>query len=330
VAWLTFANVTELDTPNLDTMFTNVGALTVIPCTANGTNTIVLTPIANTPPLSSYTSGAPVFAFLAAATSTGSVTVNVAGIGAQNLYKQHGGTQVGANDLLSGHVYYCGFNSTIGGFVLLADQTATVVPAVQVYLTGSGTYTTPAGATYLFVKMVGSGSGGGASTGGNGSNTATDTSFGSWTALHGTFGNGNGGAGGTGGGPGVNGVGTQLERINGQDGGYGATNSSAGVVSWGGIGGSTSFYGGGGRQTSAAVGATAKTNSGGGGSGGSPNGGSVVSGGGGGAGESVSFLINAPAATYAYVVGAHGTGGTGGGNNGGDGADGRILVMAYF
>ena len=72
----TFANVSELDTPQLDANFAAVAALGTIPCGCTGTNALTLTPAANTPTISAYTNQAPVFSFIAANNSTNVVTIN--------------------------------------------------------------------------------------------------------------------------------------------------------------------------------------------------------------------------------------------------------------
>ena len=87
-------------------------------------------------------------------------------------------------------------------------------PQVSVFSSGtSQTYTTPVGALYLKLRMVGGG-GGSAATTNNGAN-GTDTSFGSWTAIHGNgggHGNASGASAGIGGTGGVNGTGTLITR----------------------------------------------------------------------------------------------------------------------
>lgn len=200
------------------------------------------------------------------------------------------------------------------------------LPAITVYTSGSGTFTTPAGATHLFVEGVGGGGGGAGSgttpgAGGNGG----DTTFGTLT-----------GGGGTGavltnvtanaGGVGTNGD----DNIPGGTGG--GVNTSL-ATSFGGTGGGTAFGSStpvlaGGFQLAGIAGAT---NTGAGGSGAS-NGATGPAGGGGGGGGGFKKLITSPSATYSYGVGAGGTAGTAGtsGAAGGAGAAGKIIVMAYF
>ena len=131
-----FANVTELDTPQLDADFNAVAALGVIPCTASGTNTIVLTPGANTPTISAYTSNAPEFSFEAANTSTGAMTISILGVGGKNVYKNNGATAAGANDFIQGSLYKVSYNAALnsaaGGWVILNQgATASAAGAVQ-------------------------------------------------------------------------------------------------------------------------------------------------------------------------------------------------------
>jgi len=189
-------------------------------------------------------------------------------------------------------------------------QSLRQAPQVSAFTSGtSQTYTTPVGALYLKLRMVGGGGGGGAAATNTGS-VGTDTSFGSWTAIHGNGGTG-GGAGGLGGTGGVNGTGTVIARV---DGAAGSTTNNSNQ-NGGGQGGVSPFGGAGTGRTVNAAGTAAGANSGSGGGGGGNSAGS--GGGGGGAGEYVEALIPAPAATYIYTVGGGGNGGAAGGQAGG-------------
>lgn len=131
-----FANVTALLTPELDENFEAVAALGVIPCTAVGTDTILLTPVANTPTITAYTNTAPVFGFKAAATNTGAVTLSVSGVGGKNVYKANGATALVAGDFIVGRLYFVSFNSSLnsgaGGWVVTnPGATAATAGAVQ-------------------------------------------------------------------------------------------------------------------------------------------------------------------------------------------------------
>lgn len=139
MALIAFANVSELDTPDLDTNFNVVAALGGIRCTATGTDTIALTTVAtgNQPAVAAYTDNWPVFSFIAAGTTTTTpVTININGIGAKTVYKSNGAAAIGASDFVTGSIYYVAYNSTLnssaGGFMLLTPgATAATAGAVQ-------------------------------------------------------------------------------------------------------------------------------------------------------------------------------------------------------
>ena len=145
----TFAAVTELDTPQLDANFNALGALTVIPCTCAGTNTLTLTPAANTPLVSAYTNFAPIFAFIAANTNTTAVTANIAGIGAVNVYKANGSVAVVSGDIVAGNLYYLGYNAALnsgnGGLVILNPS---FVSTASQFIIGATVGTLTAATTY--------------------------------------------------------------------------------------------------------------------------------------------------------------------------------------
>jgi len=197
---------------------------------------------------------------------------------------------------------------------------------VQRFTSGSGTYTPTAGTLFARVRMVGGGGGGAAQVTNNGA-VGGDTSFGSWTAIHGNGGvtaTGAGGAGGTGG---VNSTGTLITRVDGQNGGQGG-NFTATFSS---VGGASVFGGAGPASGHGNAGVAAKANTGSGGSGGTGTGGSSNAGAGGGAGEYVEFFMTAAqiGASQAYAVGAGGAGGAAGTLAGGNGAAGIIIVEEY-
>lgn len=192
-------------------------------------------------------------------------------------------------------------------------------PTFTSYTSGSGTYTTPKGVTYLKIKMVGGGGGGGALTTNSGGGGG-DTTFGTATAGAGGGGGPGGGANGSGGsatlGSDMSGV-----AIHGQPGGEGV---GTGTPSGG--GGMSPYFGGGG-QMSSGNGRDAQANTGGGGSGAS---GGSQSSNGGGSGGFIEATIVAPSATYSYGVGSAGSAGTSGGKPGGAGAAGQILIEEYY
>lgn len=123
---VTFANLAA--GPELlslfDTQFAAVGALTVIPCTATGTNSLALTPFSNTPTVSAYANYA-LYSFVAPNTTTGVLTVAVSGLNSKKVYLAGGTIQASTNDLVSGALYIIMYNSALdsatGGFVLIVN-----------------------------------------------------------------------------------------------------------------------------------------------------------------------------------------------------------------
>jgi hypothetical protein len=206
-----------------------------------------------------------------------------------------------------------------------SDQAIPLSPTSQVFLSGSGTYTTPAGVRYIEVEMVGGGGGGGGAGNATAAASGGATTFGSLTAGGGSGATqSTGAAGGTA-------SGGQVNILGG--GGQGGVPSSAGVLAGiGGVGGS-SFFSGGGASSYATVNpsANAPANSGGGGGGGAStnSGATVASGGGGGAGAYCRALIASPAASYPYSVGTGGTGATGTAA-GGNGGSGVVIVKEHY
>lgn len=201
-------------------------------------------------------------------------------------------------------------------------------PTRTVLTSGSGTYTTPSGATRINVRIWGAGGGGGGSgTGsfGTASTAGGNTTFSTLTANGGAQGGTSTSlsfsAGGTASGGDVN--------LTGMDGM--ASASVAFTAAFSGDGGLSSLGGAGRGSYPGGPGQSAKANtgSGGGAAGGS---GGVAPGCSGAAGGFSEKLITAPSATYSYAVGAKGTGGLAGtsGFNAGDGAAGLIVVDEYY
>jgi hypothetical protein len=202
-------------------------------------------------------------------------------------------------------------------------------PQVTVYTSGSGTYTTPAGALYLVVEGIGGGGGGGGS--GSGS-SAGQGGFGGDTTFGMSFLKGSGGGLGQAAscpGAGVGGSATGGDINIGGISGAGCFNVT--TTAWGGQGCSSPFGSGGAPGYGPNAGEAAAT-AGGSGGGGAGFGGTGTTGGGGGCGGYFQKLITSPAASYPYAVGAAGTAGTAGtsGAAGGAGASGLIEVTAYF
>jgi hypothetical protein len=201
---------------------------------------------------------------------------------------------------------------TLTGTVGLATRT------VQVFTSGSGTYTTPTGCKAISIRCVGGGGGGaGAGSGAGAGGSGGSTTFSTLTAAFGTGGavTGSGGTGGAG----TNGD-LNVQGGNGGFGGGGATqNAGGGGSSPLGCGGGVVPYGGYNGTAAAGYGA-------GGGGASSPASGS---GGGGGAGGYVEKLISSPSATYSYAIGAAGAAGAGG-TIGTAGTSGVIIVTESY
>jgi hypothetical protein len=192
-------------------------------------------------------------------------------------------------------------------------------PTRQVFTIGSGTYTTPTGATRINVRMSGGGAGGTGSgtSGGSAAGNGGDTTFGTLTASGGAINAGTVGAGTNG-------------DIN-ISGGAGALGSSTNTDTYGAHGGG-SVLGSGGVGGRPAGGAGSAGVLGGGGGGGGGNVSSFGSGASGSGGGYVEKLITGPSANYAYAVGAAGTAGGAGtsGGAGGAGGAGIIIVDEYY
>jgi len=139
----------------LDTQFSAVAALGSIPCAAAGQNTISLTPFTNTPTVVSYTDLAPSFVFAAAQTSTGSVQINAALIGARNAYKWNGAQQCGGGDIVAGQVYRAtplqALNGGAGGFVVDTVGLNNNATSIQFIIDGGGVAITTGVKGYLHI-----------------------------------------------------------------------------------------------------------------------------------------------------------------------------------
>jgi hypothetical protein len=254
---------------------------------------------------------------------------------ATGIYVNTGRVQFGAG----GYIQWAdGTKSTTsagGGGAVIAS-----VPTRQVFTSGYGTYTTPAGVRQLRIRMVGGGGGGGSgqnsATGTAGSSTTWITAGSTIAAQGGSGGptftaGGLPGAGGTGG-AGGSGVfaSSSVFRF---DGGDGASGSDV-VGASGGSGGNSCLGGGGGASnwgSGYVAGKDGKANTGGGGGGGNTYGSGAVTGSGGGAGECVELIISSNIQpTYYYQVGAGGPGGSASAANGGAGGKGVIIVDEVY
>lgn len=227
--------------------------------------------------------------------------------------------------------------STASTSILTINATIASQPTVQKFLSGSGTYTTPAGVKYIRVRMVGGGGGGGGGgvlgSSGSGGGGGT-TTFGS--SLLTCTGGGAGSASGTA--PTASGGTATLNSpalglaINGGS-GNGGSNGSTNAALAGGPGAPGPFGGGGGPGEAGQNGGSGATNSGSGGGGGGVQAvASGDSGNGAGAGAFIDALITSPSTTYAYAVGVGGTNGTAGtsGNPGGAGGSGVVIVEEFY
>lgn len=121
---VTFANLTEALLSYLDDNFAAIGALTPIPCTVTGTNTLALTANSDTPTVAAY-SNYMQFSGIAAATNSGAVTAQVDSLGALNVYKDTpaGPVVLTGGEIVSGClielVYDSALNTGSGGFHLM-------------------------------------------------------------------------------------------------------------------------------------------------------------------------------------------------------------------
>jgi hypothetical protein len=117
----------------IDQLFQDVWNAATMSCTASGTNAITLTPRANVNAPTAYVPNQR-FAFDAAATSTGLVTVQVGSLAVLKLF-QPGGGQAGAGSLTSGTYYEIAYDPTLdsgnGGFTIMNSTLPTVAQPTQ-------------------------------------------------------------------------------------------------------------------------------------------------------------------------------------------------------
>jgi hypothetical protein len=221
---------------------------------------------------------------------------------------------------------------TLQGYSLAQVRAA---PNRTILTTGSGTYTVPAGTSYLEIRMIGGGGGGSGvgngATGGIGGTGGT-TTFGT-SLLTATGGQGGvqfgAGSAGSGGSVTVNSPALQMVAIAGSLGFQGST-TTTGSNGTGGSGGSGPFggSGSGGPNTAQGSSATNNTGAGGGGAGSIAAG---LAGCGGGSGGYIEAVITNPLSTYTYSVGTGGTAGAAGtsGVVGGAGGSGILMITAH-
>lgn len=102
------------------------GCARIVPCNASGTNLITLTPTHPVAPVLDRYRDFDVYAFVAAATSTGSVTATVVPasgtLATLKAYKSGGAAQAGSGDVVKDSLYLAIFNDALdsgnGGLVL--------------------------------------------------------------------------------------------------------------------------------------------------------------------------------------------------------------------
>ena len=206
-------------------------------------------------------------------------------------------------------------------------------PTRQIFTSGSGTYTTPAGCKFLSIREQAAGGGsGGSGTGSPGNGGAGGNS--SFNSVVATGGNPSNGGSGTPGAAPSAGSGSASIRIAGMPGGPGF--GAGATISFGGPGGGTILghpvFTVGNATVAGVVGGTAGSSYGGGAGG--PPGDLATYGAVGGAsgGEYLELLITNPASSYSYAVGAGGSAGSAGtgGSAGSAGAPGIIIVDEYY
>jgi hypothetical protein len=215
--------------------------------------------------------------------------------------------------------------STSGG----GEVTPAKAPEVTVLKDGTGTYTTPTGALYLTVEMVGGGGGGSAA------NSVAITAGVGGTTIFGEASCTGGGGGRVNDGSYAGGVAdiASYQGV-GLDGGRGGNNGANDGTNTAGNGAPSAFggggLGGGGTNKLNGTNGSPNTGAGGGGGGGIGVGAGRYAAGGGSAGAYADFIITTPNKTYDYTVGTGGAGATADTNSGGAGGSGVIIVTAHF
>lgn len=239
-------------------------------------------------------------------------------------------------------------NATIGPTALTIDSlyigpnnvvsSSLKTPTVQVFTSGSGTYTPPTNPPPTYLKVIAVGGGGG----GSGSGTSATNGVAGGSSTFGTsFLSANAGSGGIFGVGGSNGGagGTLISIPTGAVGysipggvGSGGFYQSTGVMNMAGGAGGTSALGGTGAPVTGSSGGAAGVNTGSGGAGGGVGASSGVTAGAGGGSGAYLCVVVPSVTTYPYVVGAGGGGGGSGGSgtSGGTGGEGIIIVEEHY
>jgi hypothetical protein len=131
----TFAAQTAPQMSELDDNFAALGAMTAIPCSATGTNALVLTPNADTPIVSAYTDYMP-FSCVVAAPNTGAATAAVGALAALPVYADTiaGPVALVGGEIVAGNLLILTYDSALagggGGFHIVQSEVNPVVTAV--------------------------------------------------------------------------------------------------------------------------------------------------------------------------------------------------------
>lgn len=190
-----FAGLSTATGADLDSDFAALGALTPLPCTISGTNTLTLALLANTPTVSSYTNYQP-FTGVAVATNTGLTTVAVGSLAALEVFKmtESGPTILTGAEIAIGNlimlIYDSALGSGVGGFHLINQ----VIPTFIFQTSGNTTVTASSGVTLTAASLTGGGRPIGIITRlgspGSGFNDTTDSAANIVTSLSGSPGGG--------------------------------------------------------------------------------------------------------------------------------------------
>src|SRR5215472_9359928 len=152
-----FANLAAGNQPAslLDTMFNICGNQGNIPCTASGSNAILLTPNTNFFLPAAYVNFQ-MFSFVAPATTTGAVTVQVGALAALNLFTSQL-QQASTGDLVLNTTYTIVFNQALsggaGGFQVIGISSAAALVPTGTEVPFAG-ITSPAGWYFSFGQAV--------------------------------------------------------------------------------------------------------------------------------------------------------------------------------
>ena len=114
----------------LDANFNAVGACTIVPCTVSGTNSLTLTPLANTP-TAAYANYSG-WGGIAANSNSGATTAAIGTLARLNVYKDTGAgpAALSGSEIIAGNYFALFYDSTLnsgaGGFHLITTTTQTL------------------------------------------------------------------------------------------------------------------------------------------------------------------------------------------------------------